>query len=385
MKKYKYSKNITIDGKVYKIRADTKEELAVKEYKKRQDVENGVKKIEKNMLFRDWCAEWLETYKEPSVSKETYDGYVSRIRCHILPTLGNMRLKDIKSLHIQKIINDIGSGSREMIDKVAYTVHQILEDARRNGLLIDNPAENITKPKGTVTSRRAITPSERRHILHTAETHRAGTWIYLMLYAGLRPAEACALQWRHIDFNRRLLKVEGSVKRSGHVGEPKTAAGKRSIPISKPLHDRLMTEKKQRLQAGPFDYVVINTKGEMVNASSMRKMWISFRNALNVDMGCSTFRGRPVPPYRVADDLVPYCLRHTFCTDLQAAGVPINVARELMGHTDISVTSKIYTHSTEEATHAALLKMDGYHKDTRACVVTPAGTPTAQNIENTTF
>jgi integrase len=66
-------------------------------------------------------------------------------------------------------------------------------------------------------------------------------------------------------------------------------------------------------------------------------------------MGCKTFRGALVPPYPVADDLVPYCLRHTYCTDLQAAGIPINVARELMGHSDISVTAKIYTHSSEES------------------------------------
>lgn len=56
----------------------------------------------------------------------------------------------------------------------------------------------------------------------------------------------------------------------------------------------------------------------------------------------------------VAPDLVPYCMRHTYCTDLQAAGVPINVAKELMGHSDIKTTSAIYTHSTDVAiNHAA--------------------------------
>ena len=41
-------------------------------------------------------------------------------------------------------------------------------------------------------------------------------------------------------------------------------------------------------------------------------------------------------------------LRHTFFTDCQAAGVPLNVAKEWMGHSDISVTSKIYTHMVDE-------------------------------------
>ena len=47
-------------------------------------------------------------------------------------------------------------------------------------------------------------------------------------------------------------------------------------------------------------------------------------------------------------DLESYLLRHTFCTDCQVAGVPLNVAKELMGHSDISVTAKIYTHMVDE-------------------------------------
>lgn len=53
-------------------------------------------------------------------------------------------------------------------------------------------------------------------------------------------------------------------------------------------------------------------------------------------------------PGNPAEDLEPYLLRHTFCTNCQAAGVPLNVAKELMGHSDISVTAKIYTHMVDE-------------------------------------
>jgi site-specific recombinase XerD len=91
-------------------------------------------------------------------------------------------------------------------------------------------------------------------------------------------------------------------------------------------------------------------------------MWLSFVHDLNVDMGCKTYNKTIIPPYRVADDLVPYCLRHTFCTDLQDAGVPINVAIELMGHTDIATTAKIYTHGTERTFSAALDAMNNLQK-----------------------
>ena len=43
-----------------------------------------------------------------------------------------------------------------------------------------------------------------------------------------------------------------------------------------------------------------------------------------------------------------YNLRHTYCTDLEKAKVPLNVARRLMGHSSILITSKIYTHESDD-------------------------------------
>ncbi len=55
----------------------------------------------------------------------------------------------------------------------------------------------------------------------------------------------------------------------------------------------------------------------------------------------------------VAPDLVPYCLRHTYCTDLQAKGIPLKTASYLMGHSSIKVTADIYTHITDDAINEA--------------------------------
>ena len=89
----------------------------------------------------------------------------------------------------------------------------------------------------------------------------------------------------------------------------------------------------------------------------------------NILMGCDSIDGKAVPPYRVADDLVLYCYRHTYCTDLQDAGVPINIAKDLMGHADISITSKIYTHSTEKSFNSARQLINKLHS--------------SDNVENT--
>ena len=41
---------------------------------------------------------------------------------------------------------------------------------------------------------------------------------------------------------------------------------------------------------------------------------------------------------------MPYCLRHTYCTDLQKKGVDVRTAQYLMGHGAIAMTADIYTH-----------------------------------------
>lgn len=83
-------------------------------------------------------------------------------------------------------------------------------------------------------------------------------------------------------------------------------------------------------------------------------------HAVDVSLGAELLRpedGAPITGQRgewvivrsaLADDLTMYCLRHTYCTDLEAAGVLINVARYLMGHGSIELTARIYTHMRDD-------------------------------------
>ena len=90
----------------------------------------------------------------------------------------------------------------------------------------------------------------------------------------------------------------------------------------------------------------------------MKQMWRSFKQALDLDMGAQMASGAIDPETSVvADDLTPYCLRHTYATDLQSAGVPLNVAKDLPGHQSIAMTSQIYTHLSVDAFTEASLKV----------------------------
>ena len=77
--------------------------------------------------------------------------------------------------------------------------------------------------------------------------------------------------------------------------------------------------------------------------------------------------------HAIAPDLTLYCLRHTFCTDLQRAGVAINVAKELMGHSSIAVTADIYTHRNQPLLHKNISRLDAF--DTSVGIENPGFEP----------
>ena len=209
----------------------------------------------------------------------------------------------------------------------------------------ENPAERLVMPKASDGTRRALTDKERRYITELAETHPSGLWIKIMLYCGLRPQETATLQWKNINFANKFITVNSaSESLTNEIKTPKSVAGNRDIPIPEELLKSLLEAKGK-----PFEYILTQrTTGNRHTKSSMRCLWSSFKRDLNIAMGVKVYRNELIPPFAVADDLVPYNLRHTYCTDLQDAGVPINIARELMGHEDISTTSRTvsYTHLT---------------------------------------
>lgn len=134
---------------------------------------------------------------------------------------------------------------------------------------------------------------------------------------------------------------------------PKAPAGVRDIPIHASLLPCLKSAQK-----GPFDPVFTGAAGQRLTRSAMDAMWRACKRAMDLELGAETVRNQ-IQEHKVAADLTPYCLRHTFCTDLQAAGVPINVAKDLMGHSDIDITANIYTHRDGSTLHAGIALLDG--------------------------
>ena len=346
------------NGKRYAVTGKTEEELYERIIRKKMEVEQGERRSSGQALTKEWIEEWVETYKVPSVSAGWLGNITSICNSIIVPEIGSMKIQSVRPIDLQRLMNKQEGKSKSYVKKIYNIVQEIFREAYRNRLTQSDPSENLMIPSTAQTEkRRSLTDEERRCILETCGKHRGGLFLKIMLYCGLRPGEVAALKGKHVDLAKAILKVDSSVKKDGSIGAPKSMTGYRKIPIPTVLLPDL--EKRIKELDSMEGFICVDTRGNHLRPDSIRKMWISFVHDLNIAMGCSTFRGAIVPPYRVADDLVMYCLRHTYCTDLQAAGVPINVARELMGHSDVSVTSGIYTHSSQESFDAARVSIDG--------------------------
>ena len=79
----------------------------------------------------------------------------------------------------------------------------------------------------------------------------------------------------------------------------------------------------------------------------MTRAWNDLVYAMDIENGATVIEGDIVKS-TLAPDICQYMLRHTFASDCQAAGVPINVAKEFMGHADITTTAQTYTHMIDE-------------------------------------
>lgn len=344
------------NGKQYKAYGTTEAEALEKLGEMIASAKRGEELINGSMTVNAWYKQWFETYKKPKNSTAKSLGmYDEKYDKYIKPAIGRMKLRDVRDVHLQKILNSQAGMSESHVKKVRSVLQQMFRRARQSRLIVYDPAELLELPAYSKNTRRSITEAERSAILAVAQTHRSGLWIQTLLYTGMRPGETAALTWADIDFSNNEIHVRAAKESGTHnnIKAPKTEAGVRIIPI----HAKLLP----LLQAAPrhkSGYVFVTGAGNPQNENSLRRLWTGFKRDLDIAMGAKLERNKIVES-KVAPDLVPYCLRHTFCTDLQDAGVPLNVAKELMGHSDIQTTANIYTHRSKSSIHRGMQLLDG--------------------------
>lgn len=362
-----YRQSFTYDGKRYSVRAKKPNELSRKMQDKLRELENATPLLHPEMTVVDWSQRWLETYNS-NLRQGSFARNRGIVANYLCANLGHMALNSVRPIHLQQLLNQMADDGKSL-DTVKHTLqvlNRLFASAQENQLIADNPAKALTLPQcPTPQSHRALTARERKILLRTAATHRAGPWVLFLLYTGLRPGETMALNVG--DVHDGLIEVSKAVdRRTNDIKAPKSRAGIRSVPIPQPLKPLLPAEGSlppDRPLFTKFDRTKEHHPTDRRHTrQSLHCLWNSFALAMkNTEKEMIANKeishaSENLPPF------TPYDLRHTYCTDLAKSGVPLVTASKLMGHSSVNLTAQIYTHVDQEMTLIAAARLDAFYR-----------------------
>lgn len=346
------------NGKEYDLTALTKAKLNEKVEKTKQRIREGLLLNDQNITVEAWAGIWLETYKKPMIVEKSYNNYKTIINTYILPVIGNYRMCDVQHAALQNILNT-NSKSRSYMEKIKNAITGMFAQAKMNRIIGFNPAEGLKVPASTVKGkRRCLTKTEEAAFLKVCENHYASMFGLLMYYCGLRPGECSALLWEDVDLENKIIHITKATEsgQRNKIKNPKTDAGIRDIPIPDVFLPILEKNK------GTGIVLRVPSTGGPTNDDTLVRWFRNIVRCMNIEMGAELYRNKIVKP--IVDDITAYCIRHTYCTNLQRAGVPLNVAKYLMGHEDIKITASIYTHQTDDQTENAQNYINKFYSKT---------------------
>ena len=339
-----------------------------------RSIESGLDVSNEKITLAQYVEKWLALRALKDKDRKTtrtFDTY-KRESARLVEALGGKQLRQITKSDIEAVLLSRSGMSKKAINATFSAFHQIFLSAVGDRLILFDPMRDMEKPDGTEGSHRALEEWEKSLIVATWQAHRGGLLAMLLLFTGLRRGEVCALRWEDVDFESGCVHVSQAVSFVGSssvLGDTKTEAGVRTVPILPPLRPVL---EAHRRPSGP---VCCSASGEALNESACRRLWQSYLHFLSVqksgvekvsvsrqnklarrqqpdlyDEDHPKFVWQPVE-FRLHD------LRHTYCTLLFDAGVDVKTAQYLMGHSSVEVTLRIYTHLSDLKKRSSLDKL----------------------------
>jgi integrase len=281
---------------------------------------------------------------KPSVLR----GYRADLYNYVLDDLGAHRLSDIRRADLQALVDRLlGKGlSGSKIRNVVLPVRVIYRHALERDEVAVNPAAALRLPNGHKPRDRAASATEAATLLAALPSDDRALWA-TAFYAGLRRGELRALRWHDVDLANGVIRVDrGWDDYAGEIS-PKSAKGKRTVPITALLRDHLVEHKAATGRDGT-DFVFGLHADRPFTPSYIRKRAAAAWQAENKRRA-----EEKLPP------LQPIGLhecRHTFVSLMHDAGLSLERIGDYVGHSSAYMTDR-YRHLLEghEAEAARLL------------------------------
>jgi integrase len=351
-------KRVYVSGK-------TRAEITRKFDAKRKDSESGAVTGEN---LGAYLARWTEACR-PRLRPSTHVEYARHVSQYWLAggfavNLARLPLARLQPVDVERRMNELVARglSPSTAQHARSILRRALNDAMREGLLNRNVAALARPPRAPRREMRALSASEADRLLRATADEPAGPLYALALATGCRLGELLGLSWDDVADDGRSLVVRRALAESGHtfdahggrhvawgLAEPKTSRSRRTIMLPSVGVEALRRQKARqataRLAVGTawqdrHNLIFTNNVGEPMNPETASSGFRKTATRLGLQ------------PVRFHD------LRHTAASLLLAAGVPLKVVSESLGHSSIAITADVYQHVTPDLRREAADAMD---------------------------
>lgn len=271
---------------------------------------------------------WYEG-KKRELEHSTLDCYRRYIYNVLVPQCGRTPLRDFDKAAGRALVASFGDVSAKRINNVLGPLRGVFDDAVHDGILTTNPLDGLrVRRRGRIAKKDDVdpfTPVEIQAILAAAaKSPQVRNYCQFNLATGLRTSEMIGLEWGDVDFVAGTVRVRQAVV-MGKLKAPKTDAGARVVRLAAPALAALQAQKEHTyLVDGRVFYNPITGQPW----SSDRAVRVHFRPILK----------RAGVRYRY-----PYQMRHTFASIALSAGENVMWVSKQMGHSDWTITARIYS------------------------------------------
>src|ERR1039457_1491747 len=268
---------------------------------------------------------------------------VQLYRDGVRPLTDRLGARPLRKLSAADVRSALAALSDQLSTRSLQIAHNCLVRAIRHAEADDlvgrNVAALVRPPAGSEgRPSKALSVEQARQLLRAApaddrpgeDPHPLHAYVVLLLTTGLRPQEARALRWDHVDLEAGTVAVWRSDRAGGDTKTPKSRRTLRLAQIAvNALRQRKAAQTADRLKAGEMWHdtglVFTTTIGTMLDQHNIRRGFRQITKAAGL-----------------GEDWVPRELRHTFVSVMSADGVPVEEIARLAGHQQTSTTELVY-------------------------------------------
>lgn len=324
-----------------------------KQYSSKRTVESIAKEIldrvneanqrpESTQMLSSFIENVYLPHVKDSKRPSTYRGYRDIFEDHLKKRLGDVRLRDFRTVTGEKLLALIASDSALSHTSLAHIksfLSGVFKFAKREGLLDGlNPIRDVSIPAGTEGHETyAYSLDEIQEILK-AISEPARTIVAVAAFTGLRKSELRGLRWQ--DFAGDEIRVTRTVW-GKHVGEPKTRSSRAPVPLLPFLVRVLQEHQKRSIAKG--EYIFSTANGKPIDFDNLRFRVI--REELRTAKTRVKWHGW-------------HAFRRGLASNLYRLGVADKTIQAILRHANVTTTQAFYIKTAPADAHLAMQRLE---------------------------